>query len=58
MSTYLGFVLTVLLLLVEFEQSQACFFALDARVKPAELVADEAVEGLAKFLKTQSRKFV
>jgi RNA 3'-terminal phosphate cyclase (ATP) len=38
--------------LAEFEHSQACFFALGARGKPAERVADEAVDGLAKFLKT------
>ena len=43
---------TVLLLMAEFEHSQACFFALGARGKPAERVADEAVDGLAKFLKT------
>ncbi len=43
---------TVLLLLAEFEHSQACFFALGARGKPAERVADEAVDGLARFLKT------
>lgn len=43
---------TVLLLLAEFEHSQACFFALGARGKPAERVADEAVDGLAKFLRT------
>jgi RNA 3'-terminal phosphate cyclase (ATP) len=43
---------TVLLLLAEFEHSQACYFALGARGKPAERVADEAVDGLAGFLKT------
>ena len=43
---------TMLLLLAEFEHSQACFFALGARGKPAERVADEAVEGLAKFMQT------
>lgn len=41
---------TLLLLLAEFEHSQACFFALGARGKPAERVADEAVDALAKFL--------
>lgn len=41
---------TVLLLLAEFEQGQACFFALGARGKPAERVADEAVHALASFL--------
>ena len=45
--------LTVLLLLVEFEHSQACYFALGARGKPAERVADEAVDGLAKFLNSR-----
>ncbi|MDJ0955888.1 MAG: RNA 3'-terminal phosphate cyclase [Arenicellales bacterium] len=43
---------TMLLLLAEFEHSQACFFALGARGKPAERVADEAVQSLAKFLET------
>lgn len=43
---------TVLLLLAEFEHSQACFFALGARGKPAERVADEAVEELRTFLAT------
>jgi RNA 3'-terminal phosphate cyclase (ATP) len=41
---------TVLLLLVEFENSQACFFSLGALGKPAERVANEAVNDLAKFL--------
>lgn len=41
---------TLLLLLAEFEQSQACFAALGARGKPAERVADEAVDAFAKFL--------
>jgi len=44
---------TLLLLQAEFEHSQACFFALGARGKPAEQVADEAVDALAKFLHTQ-----
>lgn len=44
---------TLLLLLAEFEYSQACYFALGARGKPAERVADEAVEGLARFLNTE-----
>jgi RNA 3'-terminal phosphate cyclase (ATP) len=43
---------TLLLLLAEFEQSQACFFALGARGKRAETVADEAVDRLAQFLVT------
>ena len=43
---------TVLVLLAEFEHSQACFFALGARGKRAEQVADEAVEELLRFLAT------
>ena len=45
---------TVLLLLAEFEQSQACFFGLGARGKRAERVADEAVDHLAEFLATEA----
>lgn len=41
---------TMLLLLAEFERSQACFFALGERGKPAERVADEAVDELFAFL--------
>ena len=41
---------TLLLLLAEFENSQACFFALGQRGKPAERVADEAVDQLLEFL--------
>ena len=41
---------TLLLLLGEFEHSQACFFALGARGKRAERVADEAVDDLLGFL--------
>ena len=43
---------TVLVLLAEFERSQACFFALGARGKRAEAVADEAIDELRKFLAT------
>jgi len=43
---------TLLLLLAEFEHSQACFFALGERGKPAERVADEAVDELCAFLVT------
>jgi RNA 3'-terminal phosphate cyclase (ATP) len=43
---------TALVLLAEFEQSQACFFALGARGKRAEQVADEAVDELLRFLGT------
>lgn len=41
-----------LLLLAEFEHSQACYYALGARGKPAEVVADEAVGQLQEFLAT------
>jgi RNA 3'-terminal phosphate cyclase (ATP) len=41
-----------LLLLAEFEHSQACYYALGARGKPAEAVADEAVGQLQEFLAT------
>jgi RNA 3'-terminal phosphate cyclase (ATP) len=41
---------TMLLLLAEFERSQACFFALGERGKPAERVADDAVDELFDFL--------
>lgn len=43
---------TALVLLAEFEHSQVCCFALGARGKPAEQVADEAVEELRAFLAT------
>lgn len=41
---------TLLLLLAEFEPSQACFFALGAIHKRAEQVADEAIDHLVRFL--------
>lgn len=41
---------TLLLLLARFEHSQACCFALGARGKPAERVADEAVDSLFEIL--------
>lgn len=41
---------TMMLLLAEFEQTQACFTALGAIGKRAERVADEAVEELLVFL--------
>jgi RNA 3'-terminal phosphate cyclase (ATP) len=41
---------TLLMLLAEFEHSQACFSALGALGKPAERVADEAVDELSTFL--------
>lgn len=43
---------TLLVLLAEFEHSQACFFALGAPGKRAERVADEAVADLRAFLET------
>lgn len=43
---------TLLLLLAEFEHSQACCFALGARGKRAERVADEATAELLRFLAT------
>jgi RNA 3'-terminal phosphate cyclase (ATP) len=43
---------TMLLLLAEFEHAQCCYYALGARGKPAERVADEAVDALEAFLAT------
>lgn len=43
---------TVLLLLAEFEHGQACCFALGERGKRAEQVADEAVQALAAFIRS------
>jgi len=43
---------TLLLLRAEFENSGACFFSLGERGKPAERVADEAVDELLEFLAT------
>lgn len=45
---------TFLLLLAEFEHTRACFFALGKKGKPAERVADEAVEALEAFLTTRA----
>lgn len=45
---------TVLVLLTEFEHAQVCCFALGARGKRAERVADEAVAELLHFLATDS----
>lgn len=42
---------TLLLLQAEFESGQACYFGLGARGKPAERVADEAVDALHAFLR-------
>ena len=41
---------SLLLLQAEFEAGQACYFGLGARSKPAERVADEAVDALHTFL--------
>jgi len=41
---------SLLLLHAEFEAGQACYFGLGARGKPAERVADEAVDALQAFL--------
>ena len=43
---------TFILLLAEFERSQCCYTALGALGKPAEQVADEAVDALLSFLAT------
>lgn len=45
---------TLLVLLAEFEQGRACFFALGARGKRAETVADETVDALVEFLATDA----
>jgi RNA 3'-terminal phosphate cyclase (ATP) len=41
---------TLLLLLAEFEHSRCCYYALGERGKPAERVADEAVDAFERFL--------
>lgn len=41
---------TLLLLVAEFEQSQCSYYSIGARGKPAERVADEAVDALEEFL--------
>ncbi|MGA8143417.1 MAG: RNA 3'-terminal phosphate cyclase [Candidatus Acidiferrales bacterium] len=43
---------SLLLLLAEFENSQCCFYGLGALRKPAEIVADEAINELLQFLAT------
>jgi len=43
---------TLLLLLAEFETGQCCYFGLGALGKPAERVADEAVDALLAFPET------
>lgn len=44
---------TMLLLMCEFENSRCCYFSLGAVGKRAEKVADEACEGLRRFLETK-----
>jgi RNA 3'-terminal phosphate cyclase (ATP) len=43
---------SALILLAKFEHSQVCYFGLGERGKPAEKVADEAVDSLLAFLRT------
>lgn len=43
---------TVLLLIAEFEYSQCCYFGLGELGKPAERVADEAIDALEHFMLT------
>jgi len=43
---------TMFLLLAKFENSQCCYFGLGARGKPAEKVADEAVNSFVEFMHT------
>ncbi len=45
---------TLLLLLAEFENGSACYYALGELGKPAERVADEAVDALLAFLETEA----
>lgn len=45
---------TMLLLIAEFEHAQCCYSALGARGKPAEQVADEAVDAFEAFLETDA----
>lgn len=44
---------TLMLLLAEFENSQACYFSLGKKGKPAERVADEVVDEMQHFLATE-----
>jgi len=44
---------TFILLLAEFEHSQACYFALGEKGKPAETVADEACRAFEAFVATE-----
>ena len=44
---------TMILLLAEFQNSQACYFSLGKKGKPAERVADEAIDSLEAFLSSK-----
>ena len=44
---------TFILLLAEFEHSQACYFALGAKGKPAETIADEACRAFETFVASE-----
>jgi RNA 3'-terminal phosphate cyclase (ATP) len=45
---------SMMLLLAEFQSARGCFFGLGKKGKPAEFVADEAVNGLENFLSTSA----
>lgn len=45
---------TAMLVTAEFEHTRACYASLGARGKPAERVADEAVDGLLQFLASEA----
>jgi RNA 3'-terminal phosphate cyclase (ATP) len=45
---------TMLLIFGEFERSTGCYFSLGARGKPAEQVANEAVEALEGFIASEA----
>jgi RNA 3'-terminal phosphate cyclase (ATP) len=45
---------TFLLLIAEFENTQACYFSLGKLGKPAEQVADEVVDNIESFLSSQA----
>jgi RNA 3'-terminal phosphate cyclase (ATP) len=45
---------TFMLLIAEYDNTQACYFSLGELGKPAEKVADEAVDGIELFLKSDA----
>jgi RNA 3'-terminal phosphate cyclase (ATP) len=45
---------TILLLLAEFEHSQCCYFSLGKPGKPAESVADDTINAIESFMKTNA----